>query len=87
MLETFFVRVVFFPVLVFNYISHAAGGVPITQPRTLQPSTKVIFVPSNDSMALSRRFSFNCVDTWKASHCSRKPFRAHPGWQVLRGDS
>ena len=38
------------------YLSHA-DGVPITNPRTLKPSSIVIFVPSNTFMALWRWFS------------------------------
>ena len=44
--------VVVFSISLSMYISHA-DGVPITDPRTLKPSTIIIFVPSNTSMALS----------------------------------
>ena len=39
------------------YLSHA-DSVPITDPRTLKPSTIVIFVPSNTFMALSDAFPY-----------------------------
>ena len=57
MLESFSVRLTLFSFSLSMYLSHA-DGVPITDPRTLKPSTIVKFVPSNTLMALSRRFSF-----------------------------
>ena len=57
MLESFSVRLTLFSFSLSMYLSHA-DGVPITDPRTLKPSTIVKLVPSNTFMALSRRFSF-----------------------------
>ena len=55
-LEILEVRVAVFSISVSMYLSHS-DGVPITDPRTLKPSTVVIFVPSNTFIALCCRFS------------------------------
>ena len=55
-LETFSVRVAVFSFSLSMNLSHA-DGVHITNPRTLKPSTVVMFVPLKTFIAPSRRFS------------------------------
>ena len=55
-LESFSVRVDVFSFSLSMYLSHA-DGIPMTDPRTLKPSTIVIIVPSITFVALSRQFS------------------------------
>ena len=56
-LEAFTFGVALFSISLYMCLSYA-DGIPITDPRTLKPTTIVIFVPSNIFMALSWRFSF-----------------------------
>ena len=56
-LAIFPLRVAVLSISLSMNLSHA-DGVPITDPRTLKPSTIVIFAPSKDFTAFSRRFFF-----------------------------
>ena len=42
---------------------------------------------ANFNVLREKLFFFTMVDTCKASHCTRKPFRIYPGCPVLRGVS
>ena len=53
--RSFFVRVILCSISLSMCLS-PADDVPITNPRTLKPSSIAIFVPSNTFLALSRQF-------------------------------
>ena len=57
-MESFSVRVAVFSISLRKYLSHA-DGVPITDPKTLKPSTIVKFVPSNFYGAVETVFFYH----------------------------